>query len=174
MTYIHTMKMIELNIASEYLVMAATLLEIKSAMLLPKQEVVHVDDYEEDPREDLVNRLIEYRKYKEIAEQLKEKELEEDQIFTRPPIHLEEWMTETPPMPVGVTVYDMIQALGKVFERKKWHEPLETTISKMDISIEERMEEIITKIDHIQTKIPFHALFPYANRSHIVTTFLAV
>lgn len=172
--YIHTMQRIELNIASEYLVMAATLLEIKSAMLLPKKEIVHEDEYEEDPREDLVNRLIEYRKYKEIAEQLKEKELEENQIFTRPPVKLEHWMQDAPPMPGGITVYDMLQALGKVFERKKWNEPLETTIRKMDISIEERMNEILTKIGYSQTDIPFHELFPYANRGHIVTTFLAL
>src|SRR6185312_14133630 len=62
MEYVNTMQKIELNIASEYLVMAATLLEIKSAMLLPKKEVISEDEYEEDPREELINRLIEYRK----------------------------------------------------------------------------------------------------------------
>src|SRR5690554_302156 len=101
LNYIHTMQRIELNIASEYLVMAATLLEIKSAMLLPKKEVIQEDDYEEDPREDLVNRLIEYRKYKEAAEQLKEKELEENQLFTRPPIQLDEWITKAQVLPKG-------------------------------------------------------------------------
>src|SRR5690625_107995 len=117
--YIHTMQTIELNIASEYLVMAATLIEIKSAMLLPKKEVEYEDEYEEDPREELVNRLIEYRKYKEAAEQLKEKELEENQIYTRPPVHLDEWTTKSPVKPGEVSIYDMLQALEKVFQRKK-------------------------------------------------------
>lgn len=174
MEYIHTMQRIELNIASEYLVMAATLLEIKSAMLLPKKEVVEEDEYEEDPREELVQRLIEYRKYKEVAEQLKEKELEENQIYTRPPMQLEEWVTKTPVIKDGVTIYDMLQALGKVLQRKKWREPLETTIHKMEISIEERMEEIVQKVNEEKKHIPFHELFPFPNRSHIVTTFLAI
>lgn len=172
--YIHTMQQIELNIASEYLVMAATLLEIKSAMLLPKKEVVEEDEYEKDPREELVQRLIEYRKYKEAAEQLKEKELEENQIFTRPPLHIEEWVTNAPVIKDDVSIYDMLQALGKVFQRKKWREPLETTIHKMEISIEERMEEIVKKVNETNKQIPFHELFPFPNRGHIVTTFLAI
>src|SRR5690606_30870527 len=62
MIYIHTMQKLELDIASEYLVMAATLLAIKSQMLLPNPEIDEIEDeYEEDPREELVKRLIEYR-----------------------------------------------------------------------------------------------------------------
>src|SRR5699024_3957436 len=84
MDYVKAMQRIELNIASEYLVMAASLLEIKSAMLLPKKEVAVEDEYEEDPREALINRLVEYRKYKLAAEELKDKELEEkDRKSTR-------------------------------------------------------------------------------------------
>ena len=63
MDYIHTMQKLELNIASEYLVMAATLVAIKSQMLLPNQEMIdEIDEYTEDPREELIGRLIEYRK----------------------------------------------------------------------------------------------------------------
>src|SRR5690606_27811042 len=80
MEYIHAMQELELNIASEYLVIAATLLEIKSKMLLPKQEVSLDDEYEEDPREELMNRLIEYRKFKDAATHLKGREMEQSQI----------------------------------------------------------------------------------------------
>ena len=81
MSYIHTMQQLEINIASEYLVMAATLIAIKSNMLLPKQEIVDdTDEYTEDPREELMQRLIEYRKYKNIADQFKEKEVNANQI----------------------------------------------------------------------------------------------
>lgn len=89
MDYIHTMQHLELNIASEYLVMASTLLAIKSQMLLPKQEFEEeeMDEaYMEDPREELMQRLIEYRKYKEAAEALKEKEAKEQQVYTRSPV----------------------------------------------------------------------------------------
>src|SRR5699024_9025808 len=86
MAYIHTMQQLELNIASEYLVMAATLLEIKSKVLLPNPHVEIEEEYEEDPREELMHRLIEYRKYKDAAYHLKEREVEQNQVHTRPPI----------------------------------------------------------------------------------------
>ena len=75
MNYIHTMKTLELAVAGEYLVMAATLMAIKSKTLLPIQEFVTDDEelWEEDPREELVTQLLEYRKYKYAAEKLTEK-----------------------------------------------------------------------------------------------------
>ena len=74
MQYIHAMKILELEVAGEYLVMAATLMAIKSQMLLPKQELIaEVEEYEEDPRDMLVAQLLEYRKFKYAAEQLSEK-----------------------------------------------------------------------------------------------------
>lgn len=91
MHYIHTMQKLDLNIASEYLVMAATLVAIKSQMLLPKQEIdEEMDEYVEDPREELMHRLIEYRKYKDAAEKLKQKEEESSHLFTRSPVIFEE------------------------------------------------------------------------------------
>ena len=70
MNYIHTMKTLELAVAGEYLVMAATLMAIKSKTLLPVQETIIEEDgyWEEDPRDELVNQLLEYRKYKYAAE----------------------------------------------------------------------------------------------------------
>ena len=68
--YINLMESMNLNIASEYLTMAAELIEIKSSILLPKKKIDNEDDYEEDPKENLINRLIEYEKYKEISEVL--------------------------------------------------------------------------------------------------------
>src|SRR5699024_12192082 len=81
---------IELDIASEYLVMAATLLEMKSSMLLPNQTIEDPEEeWEEDPRDQLLEKLLEYRKYKEAAEHLKERELEENQLYVRPKKKLE-------------------------------------------------------------------------------------
>lgn len=174
MNYIYTMKRIELNIASEYLVMAATLLAIKSEMLLPKKEIVSEDEYMEDPREELMNRLIEYRKYKEAAEQLKEKELEENQVFTRPPAQFDELLTTSPVVKGDLSIFDMVHALQKVFVRKSWHEPLETTVNRMEVSIEQRMVEIVELVHNSDQPIVFEQLFPFPNRTHIVTTFLAI
>src|SRR5699024_6486980 len=80
MHYIHAMQQIELDIASEYLVMAATLLEMKSSMLLPNQTKVEPEEeWKEYPKDQLLEKLLEYSKYKEAAEHLKERELEENQ-----------------------------------------------------------------------------------------------
>ena len=74
--YIENMETLNLNIDSEYLVMAAELIEMKSRELLPNEENDDSDDYEEDPKEQLINRLIEYQKYKQVASEFKN--LEED------------------------------------------------------------------------------------------------
>ncbi len=117
MHYIHTMQQLELNIASEYLVMAATLLAMKSKSLLPNQAALDEEATmeEEDPRDELMNRLIEYRKFKEAAEELKEKELSADKLYTRPPAPLPDKPELKPLEPGEVTVYDMVAALRVFF-----------------------------------------------------------
>src|SRR5699024_9585901 len=174
MHYIHTMKRLELNIASEYLVMAATLLEIKSQMLLPKQEIVdEPDEYMEDPREELMQRLIEYRKYKQAAEQFKDKE-QTNQIFTRPPVEIDHDDVPQPIVKGDISIYDMLHALDKVFQRKKWNEPKETKIKRAEISIEERMKDVLQIVYDSETGVAFDKLFTYHTRSNIVVTFLAL
>lgn len=175
MHYIHTMQRLELNIASEYLVMASSLLVIKSEMLLPKQELTEEpDEYEEDPREELMQRLLEYRKYKEAAEQLKFRETEEAQTFTRPPAGLEE-KSSRPNIDRGnISIYDMLHALDKVFERKQWNEPLEKSLKKEQISIEQRMQEVIEKVKQSAVGTTFDQLFAHHSRTHIVVTFMAL
>ncbi|MDQ0213745.1 segregation and condensation protein A [Oikeobacillus pervagus] len=177
--FVHTMKELELDIASEYLVMAATLLAIKSKMLLPKQEEELMDDemeVEEDPRDELVERLIEYRKYKEVARKLKEKEQERGKLYTKPPEDLSCYQEndESQPTELNVTIYDMLGAFNKLLRRKKFQKPLTTKIKKQEISIETRMSEIIHELTNMQSRTRFSQLFPYEDKEHIVVTFLAV
>jgi segregation and condensation protein A len=175
MEYIHTMQHLELNIASEYLVMAATLLEIKSKMLLPKQEIEDdFDEYEEDPREELMERLIEYRKYKDAAEDLKEKEQEDNQIFTRPPVIFKDLDTKVPVLKGELSIYDMLGALNKMFKRKQWNEPKDTKITRTEIPIEDRMQELLEVVKLSKSGIAFDRLFTYQSKSHIVITFIAL
>src|SRR5690625_3519644 len=130
------MKELELNIASEYLVMAATLLAIKSQMLLPKQEVDEdVDEYEEDPREELIRRLIEYRKFKESAEHLKKKELEANQVYMRPMSTFSEEFYEPEVIQGNQSVYDMLKAFDRMLLRKHWNRLLVTYMSGVEIQI---------------------------------------
>src|SRR5699024_2810437 len=167
MAYIHTMQEIELNIASEYLVMAATLIAMKSATLLPAQEALEEDsEYEEDPRDALIARLVEYRKYKEAANTLKERELEENQIFTRTPYAFSEEI-EKPAVPQGeLSIFAMIDAMEELMKRKSWERQLQTTIDKLEISIDERMNEVMTLVERQRSKLSFEQLFPYANKTH--------
>lgn len=176
--YIHTMKELELDVASEYLVMAATLLAIKSKMLLPKYDEEIEDDfeYEEDPRDDLVEKLIEYRKYKEAAGELKQMEQERGQMFTKPPSDLSEYMKDIQhdKLQGDVSIYDMIGALNKLLRRKKLQKPLSTKITRQELSIETRMEEILNELTVEKGKRNFYSLFPIPDRNHIVVTFLAI
>lgn len=176
MIYIHTMQKLELDIASEYLVMAATLLAIKSQMLLPNPEIDEIEDeYEEDPREELVKRLIEYRKYKEAAQSLKERELEANHIYTRPPLDLSKYKKDKTIVKRGeVTVFDLIDSLQNLFQRKKWQQPLETTVQRQEIPIQERMEQILQIVKNAKNGLKFDELFPVPIRSHIVVSFLAI
>lgn len=178
--YIKTMTELKLDVASEFLVMATTLLAIKSKMLLPKHEEVLVDEdtdmsYEEDPRDELVERLIEYRKYKEAAQDLKSMEEERGLMYTKPPSDLSDFAKEKPEKTeINVSLYDMLAALQKLLRRKKLQRPLATKITRQEISIETRMIEIMDELKQLRGRKNFNDLFPYPAKEHIVVTFLAV
>lgn len=173
LTYIHTMQELELNIASEYLVMAATLLEIKSKLLLPAPSLEVEEEYEEDPREELMRRLIEYRKYKEAAIHLKEREAEQSQVHTRPPLSFQS--TDQPALPEGgANMYDMLEAIGKILERRKWQQPMETSVQRQEIPIEQRMDEIMETVIRVKQPLLFTELFPTKTRTYVVVTFIAI
>lgn len=172
--YIETMKILDLDIASEYLVMAATLLAIKSEMLLPNQEIISEDDYEEgDPREELMLRLIEYRKYKEAAEELQDIEGEGKESFTRLPETIK--TKEKVIVKEGeASIYDLLKAVNNIFNRKKWNHPTPRTIKKTEIPIRQRMEELLEIVERSDRGVPFESLFPYYSKSHIIITFMAM
>jgi segregation and condensation protein A len=180
--YIYAMQELKLDNASEYLVMAATLLEIKSKMLLPKQEEELFDDdleleLGEDPREELMQRLIEYRKYKEAADDLKHLEEERGQMFTRAPSDLSEFNSDTKEVvSLDVSLYDMLGAFQKLLRRKKLQKPLQTKITRQEIPIDTRMKQIVAELGSLRPneRKNFMSLFPYEDKEHIVVTFLAL
>jgi segregation and condensation protein A len=179
--YIHTMNELQLDVASEFLVMAATLLAIKSKMLLPKHEEESLEEnagyeMEEDPREELVERLVEYRKYKEAALDLKEMEAERNLMYTKPPSDLSDYAREIKPEKTELTVslYDMLAAFQKLLRRKKLQRPLTTKIARQEISIDKRMTEILADLRSIKGRKSFNDLFPHPSKEHIVVTFLAI
>jgi len=175
MDYIHTMQELELNVASEYLVMAATLLQIKSSMLLPNPELEDEGDYDEgeDPKEALIERLIEYRKYKEVASDLEERQIDHKESYTRPPLKVDVEEQATIVEQTG-SIYDMLKAMQKVFDRKKWTQPMTRTIEKMDVPIRKRMDQVLIVLEERTDGVPFDDLFPYPSKSHMVVTFMAM
>lgn len=181
MLYIHTMKVLQLDIASEYLVMAATLLSIKSRMLLPKQEEEFIDDVfgeeiEEDPREELMRRLIEYRRYKEAAQDLRVLEEDRLQVYTKAPSDLSEYASQADNQidSLNVTLYDMLGAFQKMLRRKKIQKPVQTKIARQEIPIKKRMNEILEDLRLHPGRRKFVDLFPSNSKNHLVVTFLAI
>lgn len=175
--YIHTMRELELDHASEYLVMSATLLSIKSKMLLPKNEEAQEElPYEEeDPRTELVEQLIEYRRFKEAALLFQEKESERSEIFTKPPSDLSQFVQELPKSPApGVTVYDMIGAYHKLLRRKRIRQPLSAKVARAKITIEQRMDELMSTLEKSETKLCFSTFFHIPDKQFIIITFLAM
>lgn len=178
LSYIHTMKELQLDVASEYLVMAATLLQIKSKMLLPKQEEDVPDngeDFIDDPRQELMERLIEYKKYKQVATELKEREQERAQLYTRPPIDFTSFQQdEDTNLPLDVTLYDMLAAFQKLIRRKKIQRPVTTRITRQEIPIEQRMTDILKQLETVGGRQSFYDLFADEEREVMIVTFLAV
>ena len=118
--FINKQKELNLTVASEYLVMASELLEIKSKMLLPKTE----EEEEEDPREELVNRLVEYQKYKDMINSFKELEKDRKEVFTKEPINFNELSDSHIENDGSISLEDLINAISKFLERKGLEKPI--------------------------------------------------
>ena len=176
MSYIHTMKTLELAVAGEYLVMAATLMAIKSKTLLPVQEAIIEDEYwEEDPRDELVNQLLEYRKYKYAAEQLTEKAQERSLYYTKEPVAVDDLIGQEKPLKRGqVKKIDLFHAMEKILERKKFSEKVEKTITPDDTTIEERIIVIEERLKQHHKGCSFESFFETPSKTEVVTTFMAL
>lgn len=171
--YIHKMEELNLNVASEYLVMASELIEIKSKMLLPRSKDDEEQEEELDPREALVRKLIEYEQYKKITQDFKKLEQIRSEIYTKTPESLKEYADENTQVVVDVTLDDMLVAFQKFLERKKFSQPLQTSVTKREISVEERTTSI-RKILSKGKKVDFTELFDVFTKEYIVVTFLAI
>ncbi|WP_338366695.1 segregation/condensation protein A, partial [Enterococcus faecium] len=155
MSYIHAMQTLELEVAGEYLVMAATLMAIKSQMLLPKQELEIIDDEdffeEEDPREALVAQLLEYRKFKYAATVLHEKEEERKLKDTKKTMDKDDYKEEDTTLPPNqINTIDLFLAFHAMLEKKKNRQPVETTVASDDVSIEEKITAISERMRQVQ------------------------
>lgn len=169
--YIETldlMKSLNLSIAGEFLVMAATLIHIKSKTLLPPAEE---EADEEDPRRELVARLLEYQKFKDAAEQLEERESLWREIFRKEPSPSPELLPEEVPL-VDLDLYDLLDALKNVLAKIPDKKVLQVTID--ELTVKDRMQFLMERMETIES-ILFDDLFEGIRTRHsVVVTFLAL
>lgn len=171
--YLKLMKELNLEVAGEFLVMASTLIQIKSSMLLPAREEDHSgEEEEEDPRAELVRRLLEYSRYKEAALLLSERKLLGRELFARSFPAPELQTVEKSDEPLEVELFELIEAFRAILAkapRESFHE-----VSAESISIAERINEILSLLQEKEL-ILFDELFENSlDRDYIVATFLAV
>jgi segregation and condensation protein A len=171
--YIKSMERLNLNVASEYLTMAAELIEMKSSILLPSDKNKDDDDYEEDPREKLINRLLEYKRYKEVTSIFKNLEELRKNIYTKDPSSLSEYIDEDAKVISDLTKDDLLEAFSKFLERKQLEKPLNTTITKKEYSVKDRSNEIL-KLIHTKKRVSFDELFEVMTKEYVVVTFLSI
>ena len=172
-SYLNEQEKMNLEIASEYLVMASELIELKSKLLLPNPKVEETEEEQVDPREELVNRLLEYQAYKEITKVLKEKEELRKEIYTKSPENIKNYIEEDTKLSSDITLDDLVEAFKKYLERKKESRPLKTKVTTNEISVSSRRLEIKSILKK-KPKVSFFELFPVLNKAYIVATFLAI
>ena len=170
--YLDLMRMLDLDIASEFLVMAATLLHIKSRMLLPPDErpVEEQVDEEEDPRMTLVKQLLEYKKFKETAGYLSEREIEQQAVFAR---YVDKtFLPEPTDSPLTeVSIFDLISAFSDVLKRVTG-EPRE--IAEEVYTVTDKIASIMELLT-MRSALRFSELFKdVLVRAEVVATFLAL
>lgn len=172
LNYIETMKEMNLEIASSFLVMASELIEMKSRKLLPRQQE-EAEEEEENPEEKLRQRLVEYQQYQEITKALKEKEELRQEIYTKSPESLRQYATEENIIQSDVTLDDLLDAFQKFLKRKEEQKPLHTKVTTKEITVEERRQGI-RRILKEKGKVSFFDLFEETTRAYVVVTFLAI
>lgn len=165
--FINEMEKLELNIASEYIVMAAELIELKSRALLPKPATEEV--LEDDPREELIDRLLEYKKYKEVTPDFKELEKTRKEYYSKEPSSLKDYIKKNE----ETADISLLLAAFNDFMNRKASEHIVTKTTTKEYSIEERRREI-KDILFNKKKVEFIELFTIKSRDYIIVTFLSL
>ena len=171
--YIHKMKEQNLDIASAYLVMASELTLIKARMLLPRPKVDEEESEEEDPRVELVARLLEYQAYKEITKTLKENESKRQEIHTKLPENINNYIEENTLITGEGSLDLLVDAFKKFLVRKSEEKPLSTKVTMKEITVSSRKLEIKSILKK-EKRVSFFKLFPVSTKEYIVATFLAI
>ncbi len=172
MSYLHMMEQLDLEVAGEFLLMAATLMQIKVRMLLPRE--VDKSGEEIDPRTDLVNALLEYKRYKEMAEELSYMESNQRKIYYRSYFKADEKekVENVEKLLKNITIYDLLKAFKTALLDKK-DEPVHT-VEKFNVTIDEQIEFILRRVTK-STYVHFLDLIAgMKEKLRIIVTFIAL
>ena len=171
--YINKMEELNINVASSYLVMAAELMEIKSKSLLPHNEEEKEDEEEEVSKEKLINKLVEYKKYKEMTSKFKELELNRSNIYIKSPEKIDNYIDEEKVYNEEVDVQKLVEAFKNFLDRKELEKPLKTKITNKEYSVKDRKNSI-RKILSEKHSVEFSDLFDIDNKRYVAVTFLSI
>ncbi len=173
MQYIEMMKMLDLNIVGDFLVMAATLMQIKSRMLLPP-DPAGIEPEEENPEEELVKRLTEYKRFKQIAESLKEKEIQRQSLFSRIPDEekIKKIKEDSKEYYFEANLFDLINALTEALNKDNTE--VTHNVVREEFTVEQKVHDILHLLID-KTAVILQGLFSKCKaKDEIIVTFLAV
>lgn len=172
--YINKMEELNIEVASSYLTMAAELMLLKSKSLLPsKKEEDEEIEGEEETREKLINRLVEYKKYKELTKDLKALEQQRKEFYIKSPSNLSNITDEKIKNDTDIGIDDLLQAFSAFLERKDKEKPLNTKITNKEYSVKLRKNDIKNYLQQ-RKKAEFKELFNIYNKSYIIVTFISI
>lgn len=168
--YLDRYRSFNIEITSEFIIMAATLVQIKSRMLLPRPPKSQEDEEEVDPRQELIERILEYKRFKEVSNVMEEMQQVQGRCLTREPMdipvrHL---------APRQLSLHELVEAFANVIAVRQELRLPPVLVSHEEYTIEEKMEELISKLHQRGGKMNFFAVFSGHSRSELIATFLAV
>jgi segregation and condensation protein A len=165
--YIRLMKRLDISVAADFLVMAATLIEIKSKMLLPRDPLAEPETAADDPRKELVDQLLEYEKFKSAAQMLYERSTIEQAVFRRGRIETDDANAE-----INATVFDLLTVFQKILLRHK--EQVKMEIEREEVSLAEMIDRIRARMSALEELNLIDFFAELNTRRELVTAFIAV
>lgn len=172
--YINSNKDLTIDACSEYLVMASELIHLKSKLLINNNSEENDDTlYEIDSQEDLQKRLLEYQKLKELTDDFRSLEEKRSEVYTKLQSNLDEYTNTKVPLSEGITLDDLLSAFEMLLKRKQMKEPINTTVTKRELSVEKRIVEIKNVIKK-KGKVSFFELFEEITKPYVIVTFLSI
>ena len=171
--YVQKAMALDIELSAEFVYMAATLIHIKSKMLLPRDPELEKIDPEEDPRKELVDRLLEHERFRSAAQMLHEKRLVEEAVWSNPQMH--QFVGEDEAPELQVTLFDLVKTLETVLERIK-NRPL-YEVSKEDVSVPDMIQFLKNRMREMpkSQSVPVMELFErQKSRRAMICLFLAI